>query len=100
MRARSHSARREAASAVSAARMGMGGGGLGLAAQLRVWANLEVSRPAIAMELKLVRNFRASLRTCLPVKPEAPRITMSNFEVGADTAMSFSSHFSLLHMNT
>lgn len=73
----------EAASAVSAAMMGISGDGvlLGREAQLRVWASFDGSRPAIARELKLLvlRNFRASLRTCLPVKPEAPRITMSNF---------------------
>ncbi|KAJ1398750.1 sodium pump decarboxylase [Sesbania bispinosa] len=41
----------------------------------------------------LLRNLRASLRTYLPVKPDAPRIIRSN--VGADTAMPSS----LLHFN-
>jgi len=76
--------------------MGMGGGGLGLAAQLRAWANLEGSRPAMARELKLFRNFKASLRTCLPVKPEAPRITMSNFEVAMSFSLSLLTFTSLL----
>ncbi|KAG4911685.1 hypothetical protein JHK82_052286 [Glycine max] len=52
--------------------------GLGWA-HLRVWASLDGSRPAMTKKVKLLglKNLRASLRTCLPVKLEAPRITTS-----------------------
>jgi hypothetical protein len=68
-------------------RIGIEGGGSGRVAQLRVWVNFDWFRPAIAMELKfrllfllvlLLKNLRACLRTCLPVKPVAPKIMMSN----------------------
>lgn len=62
------------------------GGGLGFEAQFRVWDSFVGFRPAMAMELRgdcdcdeLLRNLSASLRTYLPVKPEAPRIMRSNF---------------------
>lgn len=58
-----------------------GGGGLGWAAQVRVWANLDGLRPAKARVLSgdegELKNLRASLTTYLPVKPEAPNIMMS-----------------------
>lgn len=57
------------------------GGGLGFEAHFRVWDSFVGFRPAMAMELRgdLLRNLSASLRTYLPVKPEAPRIMRSNF---------------------
>ncbi|KAK2359482.1 putative mitochondrial saccharopine dehydrogenase oxidoreductase [Trifolium repens] len=79
--------RREVGSVVSAVRMGrVSGGWLGFEAHLRVWANLVGFRPAMAMELRddddwLLKNLRVSLRTYLPVKPDAPRIIRSNFFV-------------------
>lgn len=86
----------------------MGGGGSGRVAHWRVWVSFEGLRPAMAMELNLrvddedeevlLRNLRASLRTYLPVKPDAPRIIRSN--VGADTAMPDAfphSHFNVSH---
>lgn len=68
--------------------MGMGGGGLGWEAQARVWRSLLGFRPARARVwigeegVVVLRNLRASRRTYLPVKPEAPRIIRSNFESG------------------
>lgn len=69
---------------MSARRIGMGGGGLGWEDQIRVWASFVGFRPAMAMAMEVrgdwvLRNLRASLRTYLPVKPEAPRIIRSNF---------------------
>lgn len=91
-------ARREVGLEVSAVRMGMDGGGSGRVVHWRIWASLVGLRPAIAMELNdddeevVLRNLRACLRTCLPVKPDAPRIIRSN--VGAvGTAMAFLTHF-------
>lgn len=84
--------RRDCGSEVSAARIETGGGGSGRVAQFRVWVSFDGFRPAIAMELNLrddeevlvvLRNLRDSLRTCLPVKPDAPRIMTSNAVVGA-----------------
>lgn len=75
--------RREDGSVVSAWRMGRDGGGLGFEAHWRVWASFVGLRPAMAMEVRgeddVLRNLRASLRTYLPVKPDAPRIIRSNF---------------------
>lgn len=55
---------------------------MGEEAHERVWESLEGLRPARARVLRgeegLLRNFRASRTTYLPVKPEAPRITTSN----------------------
>lgn len=66
---------------VSAVIMGMDGGEFGWAAHLRVWVSLVGLRPAKARDLRgeagVFRNFRASLTTYLPVKPEAPRIMRS-----------------------
>lgn len=42
---------------------------------------------AIELKLFLLRNLRACLRTCLPVKPDAPRIMMSNVSAAAITAL-------------
>lgn len=61
--------------------MGIGGGGSGWVAHLRVWVSLAGLRPARAMEPRgedgVLRNLSASLTTYLPVKPEAPRIMRS-----------------------
>lgn len=55
---------------------------MGEEAHVRDWESLEGLRPARARVLRgeegLLRNFRASRTTYLPVKPEAPRITTSN----------------------
>lgn len=81
--------RREEKSEVSAVRMGMVGGGFGWVAQERDWASFVGFRPAIARDLIWrgedddgfwlwrLRNLRDSLRTYLPVKPDAPSMMMS-----------------------
>ncbi|XP_056682549.1 uncharacterized protein [Spinacia oleracea] len=73
--------KREEKSEVSAVRMEMSGGGVGWVAQMRDWASFVGFRPAIARVLRgeedELRNFRDSLRTYLPVKPDAPSTMMS-----------------------
>jgi len=57
------------------------GAGLGLEAHSRARVSFCGLRPAMAMDLRgedgVLRNLRASRRTYLPVKPEAPRIMRS-----------------------
>lgn len=61
--------------------MGISGGGFGPEAHCRARESLEALRPAMAKffngEDETLRNLRASLMTCLPVKPEAPKIMTS-----------------------
>lgn len=69
-------------SVMSAIRSGMGGGEWRLAAHLRVSDSFVGFRPARAKDLRGeegegLRNWRACRTTCLPVKPEAPRIMKS-----------------------
>lgn len=71
-------------------RIGIGaevGDGSGRVAHWRVWVSFDGLRPAKAMDLRgeewVLRNLRVSLRTCLPVKPDAPRIIRSYW--GAET---------------
>lgn len=62
-------------------RRGILGGGFGRDAHRRASESLDVLRPAKARVLRgefgTLRNLRASRTTYLPVKPEAPKITMS-----------------------
>lgn len=66
---------------MSAVRMGICGGGLGWDAHWRAWATLDGLRPDKARDFNgedgTLKNLRASRITYLPVKPEAPKITMS-----------------------
>lgn len=71
---------------MSAVRIGIGGGGFGHVAHLRDWESLLGFLPAKAMDFRgeegAFRNFRASLITYLPVKPEAPKMIRSKSGLG------------------